>query len=150
MSVANGIALVAIFVWIGLVVAISFFEAPLGFRAPAGPPRMSPRRGRRVFATARTGEVIAAATLVIAVAVDPPPVAGIVAVAIAVVMLAVELLVVRLRRGLNAVLGAPDMPGGASTRPDTCPGFIRVEIIIPLEVARVAALAVGAGALLAM
>ena len=78
MSVANGIALVAIFVWIGLVVAISFFEAPLGFRAPAGPPRMSPRRGRRVFATARTGEVIAAATLVIAVAVDPPPVAGIV------------------------------------------------------------------------
>jgi hypothetical protein len=58
--------------------------------------------------------------------------------------------VVRLRRGLNAVLGAPDMSGGASTRPDTGPGYIPVEIIIPLEVARVAALAVGAGALLAM
>lgn len=108
-SATNGIALVAIFVWIAPVVAISFFEAPLGFRSTAGS-RMWPRRGRRVFATVRAGEVIAAVSLVIAAAVGPPPLAGIVAVAVTAVTLAVELLVVRLRRGLNAVLGAPDMP----------------------------------------
>ena len=88
-------------------------------------------------------------TLVIAVVVDSPPVAGIVAVAIAVVMLAVELLVVRLRRGLNAVPGPPAMPGGASTRPDTRAGFVPVEIVTSLEIAKLAALAVGAVALLA-
>ena len=88
----HGIALVPIFVWIGLVAAISFLEATLGgFRAALGEPRMWPRLGGRVFATARTGEVVAAVTLTIAVAGDPPPLSGIVAVAIAVVSLAFEM-----------------------------------------------------------
>jgi hypothetical protein len=64
-SAGNVIALVAIVVWIGLVVAISVLEAPLGFRAFRDQPRMWPRLGWRVFATARTGVVAAAVTLVI-------------------------------------------------------------------------------------
>jgi hypothetical protein len=134
----------------GLVVAISFLEAPLGFRAPRGQPRMRPRLGWRVFATARTGEVVAVVTVMIAAAVDPPPLAGIIAAAIAIVTLAVALRVERLRRRFDAVPGAPDSSGGTPTRPDTGPDYIPVEIIILLEVAKVAALAVGAGGLLAM
>jgi hypothetical protein len=41
------------------------------------------------------------------------------------------------------------MPGGASTRPDTRAGFVPVEIVTALEIAKLAAVAVGAGALLA-
>jgi hypothetical protein len=89
-------------------------------------------------------------TLLIAVAVDPPPLTGVVAVAIAVVMLAVEMRVQRPRRRFDAVGGAPDGAGDTPTRPDTGPGYVPVEIIMVLEVAKVAALAVGAGALLAM
>ena len=34
MSAASAVAIAAIFVWLGMVVAISFIEAPLKFRAP--------------------------------------------------------------------------------------------------------------------
>ena len=34
MSAADGIAVAVMFVWLGMVVAISFMEAPLKFRAP--------------------------------------------------------------------------------------------------------------------
>ena len=56
----------------------------------------------------------------------------------------------RLRRRFDAVGGAPDAARDTTKRPDTGPGYIPVEIIMVLEVAKVAALAVGAGALLAM
>ncbi|PJI51544.1 hypothetical protein CTI14_58250, partial [Methylobacterium radiotolerans] len=35
MAVATAVLVAAVFVWLGMVLAISFIEAPLKFRAPA-------------------------------------------------------------------------------------------------------------------
>ncbi len=49
MSPASGVAVAATFVWLGMVLAISFIEAPLKFRAPGVTLQIGLGIGRLVF-----------------------------------------------------------------------------------------------------
>ena len=49
MTAARGVAVAAVFVWLGMVVAISFIEAPLKFRAPGVTLPIGLGIGRLVF-----------------------------------------------------------------------------------------------------
>jgi hypothetical protein len=65
-NAAASAATAAVFTWLGMVVAISFIEAPLKFRAPEVTVRIGLGIGRLVFRALNTTEVILAAVLVIA------------------------------------------------------------------------------------
>lgn len=67
MDVASRIGIGAVFVWLGMVLAISFLEAPLKFRAPGITPQLGLGIGRLVFRALNVCElllaVVAAVTL---------------------------------------------------------------------------------------
>ncbi|WP_102142472.1 hypothetical protein [Mycobacterium hubeiense] len=100
------------FVWLGMVLAISFLEAPLKFRAPGVTLQIGLGIGRLVFRALNTVEVVLAVGIVIALAVSRPPVGFVVAFGVAVAALAVQLLAVRprLTRRSDAVLAGEDAP----------------------------------------
>jgi uncharacterized protein (UPF0548 family) len=93
-------------VWLGMVLAISFLEAPLKFRAPGVTLALGLGIGRLVFAALNRVEVMLAAVAVIWAALGQQPAGLVVAVAAAVVALVVQLLLVRpfLVRRSNRVL----------------------------------------------
>ncbi|KUN82489.1 hypothetical protein AQJ66_22015 [Streptomyces bungoensis] len=101
-----------VFVWLGMVLAISFLEAPLKFRAPGVTIPIGLGIGRLVFRALNAVEAALAAVVVVAVAVGGPP-AGITGLTAAVaVLLAVQLTVVRprLNRRSDRVLAGEDLP----------------------------------------
>jgi hypothetical protein len=65
MTAASSILLAVVFVWLGMVVAISFIEAPLKFRAPGVTLQIGLGIGRMVFRALNTVEVIFAVVLMI-------------------------------------------------------------------------------------
>lgn len=117
MSVSYAVATAVTFVWLGMVIAISFLEAPLKFRAPGITIPLGLGIGRLVFRALNAVEAGAAIVLIVcAVAggwVGQP--AGILAV-VAVVVLAVQLVGIRpaLNRRSDAVLAAGDADGPRS------------------------------------
>ncbi|MGX7697944.1 hypothetical protein [Gordonia polyisoprenivorans] len=117
MSVSYAVATAVIFVWLGMVIAISFLEAPLKFRAPGITIPMGLGIGRLVFRALNAVEAGAAIVLIVcAVAggwVGQP--AGILAVAV-VVVLAVQLVGIRpaLNRRSDEVLATGDADGPRS------------------------------------
>jgi hypothetical protein len=145
MTAGASIAVAAIFVWLGMVMAISFIEAPLKFRAPGVTPQIGLGIGRLVFRVLNTVETILAITLVIALAVGPPRPVVVVAVLLAVMTLAAQLLAVRprLHRRSNAVLAGPEAPNGSSSRSRAHYAYVALDIV------KVVALAVGGALLLA-
>lgn len=100
------------FVWLGMVLAISFLEAPLKFRAPGVTIPIGLGIGRLVFRALNATEAVLAAVLVATLAGGgaPAPVAG--AAAAAVAVLAVQLAAVRpaLSRRSDRVLAGEDAP----------------------------------------
>jgi hypothetical protein len=106
------VAVAAAFVWFGMVLAISFLEAPLKFRAPGVSLRIGLGIGRLVFRALNIVEAVLAAAILAAVAADPPPARAIVPLAVAIAVLAAQLLVVRplLNRRSDAVLAGRDAP----------------------------------------
>jgi hypothetical protein len=100
------------FVWLGMVLAISFLEAPLKFRAPGVTIPIGLGIGRIVFRALNGVEAVLAAAVVVAVAVGGAPVSVIVLAAIAVVVLLVQLGVVRprLNRRSDRVLAGEVLP----------------------------------------
>ena len=143
MSAALAVAVAIVFVWLGMVVAISFIEAPLKFRAPNVTLQIGLGIGRLVFRALNTIEAVFAVILVIALVVGKPSTLATVAVSVAIVMLAAQLVAVRpaLNRRSNAVLAARtgEAPQGRS----------RVHYVyVALEVVKVVALIVGGVALL--
>jgi len=105
-------AVAAIFVWLGMVLAISFLEAPLKFRAPGVTLQIGVGIGRLVFRALNTVEALLAVGILIALVAGHPPVGFIVAFAIVVVGLLVQLLGVRprLKRRSDAVLAGQNAP----------------------------------------
>jgi hypothetical protein len=93
-STAAAIAVALTFVWLGMVLAISFLEAPLKFRAPGVTLPVGLGIGRLVFRALNCGEAVLAA--------------GITGAAFAVALLAARLGLVRPRpnRRASQVLGA--------------------------------------------
>jgi hypothetical protein len=112
MSTGTAIAVALTFVWLGMVLAISFLEAPLKFRAPNVTLQIGLGIGRLVFRALNTAEV-AFALVIGAIVVAGPTRAGVtVAVAVAVAALAVQLVAVRpaLTRRADRVLAGSDGP----------------------------------------
>jgi hypothetical protein len=98
--------------WLGMVLAISFLEAPLKFRAPGVDLRTGLAIGRLVFRALNRVEAVLAVVLVVALLTGDPGVVAGVAGASAVVVLAVQLVLVRpaLTRRSDAVLAGADGP----------------------------------------
>lgn len=75
MSGADSVAVAVIVGWLGTVVAISFLEAPLKFRAPDVTLQIGLGIGRVVFRALNIAEAVLAAAVVVAVIVGSPPAA---------------------------------------------------------------------------
>ncbi|ORA10077.1 hypothetical protein [Mycobacterium arosiense] len=110
MSTGTAFAVALTFVWLGMVLAISFLEAPLKFRAPNVTLQIGLGIGRLVFRALNTVEV-AFALVIGAIVVAGPTRAG-VTVAVAVAALAIQLVAVRpaLTRRADKVLAGSDGP----------------------------------------
>ncbi|MFH5228644.1 hypothetical protein [Antrihabitans spumae] len=139
MSLGSAIGAAAMFVWLGMVIAISFLEAPLKFRAPGVTVPIGLGVGQLVFRALNTAEVILAVTVVVAGAVDRPPVVVVVAVAIVVTALCAQLLGVkpRLARRSEAVLAGQQAPRSGAHH-----------VYVVFEVVKVIALSAGGMAIL--
>jgi hypothetical protein len=111
-STGPAIAVALIFVWLGMVLAISFLEAPLKFRAPNVTLQIGLGIGRLVFRALNTVEVGLALVILAIVVSGPMPVRITVAYAVALVALAVQLITVRprLTRRSDQVLAGLDAP----------------------------------------
>jgi hypothetical protein len=112
MSAAPAVAVAFTFVWLGMVLAISFLEAPLKFRAPGVSLQVGLGIGRLVFRALNAVEVILAVAIVGALAAGSAPAPATVAIAAAIVTLLAQLLLVRprLARRSDAVLAGQDAP----------------------------------------
>jgi hypothetical protein len=114
-SADSAVAVAVTFLWLGMIGAISFLEAPLKFRAPNVTLPIGLGIGRLVFRALNAVEVVfAVAILVVIVAGHPPMrvVRVVVALGIALVALAVQLLAVRprLNRRTDKVLAGLEAP----------------------------------------
>jgi hypothetical protein len=104
-SFAASTGVAATFVWLGMVVAISFLEAPLKFRAPGLTLAVGLGIGRIVFRALNVAELILAVVVIVAMAGGSRRSASILF-GLAVITLIAQLTVVRprLRRRTDAVL----------------------------------------------
>jgi len=101
------------FVWLGMVLAISFLEAPLKFRAPGVTIPIGLGIGRIVFRALNRVEAVLALAVIAAVATGGPDAPVIAFTAVAVVVLAAQLAVVRPRlnqRSDRVLSGADPAP----------------------------------------
>jgi hypothetical protein len=106
------LATAASFVWLGMVLAISFLEAPLKFRAPGVTRQIGLSIGRLVFRALNSAELLLASVLASAVVIEMPT-ARIVLVAITpIVALAVQIALIRpsLGRRSDRVLASENVP----------------------------------------
>lgn len=138
MNTASAITVAVTFVWLGMVLAISFLEAPLKFHAPNVTLQIGLGIGRLVFRALNTVEVVFALVLLAIVLSGPMQARIAVAFAVAFLMLAIQLIAVRprLTRRSDDVLAGNEGPRS------------RVHYVyVGLEVVKVAAL-IAAGILL--
>ncbi|WP_313675463.1 hypothetical protein [Mycolicibacterium sp.] len=100
------LAAAAIFLWLGMVLAISFLEAPLKFRAPGVTIQIGLGIGRLVFRALNICEVALAAVALVGVVLGGAPVSVFVALGVAVAALGAQVVGVRpaLTRRSDAVL----------------------------------------------
>jgi hypothetical protein len=120
MNGPHSVAAATTFLWLGMVLAISFLEAPLKFRAPGVTVRIGLGIGRLVFRALNAIECVLVVVLGAAMLIDAPDTAAIVPLAAAGLILAVQLLIVRprLARRSDAVLAGDE---NASARGRTSP-----------------------------
>lgn len=140
MSAGDALAVAATFVWLGMVLAISFLEAPVKFRAPGVTVPLGLGIGRLVFRALNAAEVALAVVLAVGLVAGDPRAGAVVALAVAAVVLVVQLVGVRpaLTRRSNAVLAGQDAP-----RSHAHHGYVALEVV------KVAALVTGGVLLLA-
>jgi hypothetical protein len=102
----------AAFMWLGMVVAISFLEAPLKFRAPGVSVRIGLGIGRLVFAALNRVEIVLLLAVAGALLAGPRPAPVLAAASVTAALLAVQLAVVRpvLTRRSNRVLAGEELP----------------------------------------
>lgn len=138
-----GLAVAAVFTWLGMVLAISFLEAPLKFRAPGITLQLGLGIGRLVFRALNICEVLLAAVALSAVVLGRPPAAAAAAVAVAVAALGAQVVAVRpaLTRRSDAVLADAGVAGAGRSRAHL--------FYVGFELVKVVALLVGGVLLLA-
>ena len=112
MSAPSAVAVAVVFVWLGMVAAISFVESPLKFRAPGVTLQIGLGIGRLVFRALNGCELVFAAVLIGAFVVEPPSLGAAVAAGVAVATLVAQMVIVRprLTRRSDAVLAGSDGP----------------------------------------
>ncbi len=134
MRLAHAVAIAVVFVWLGMVLAISFLEAPLKFRAPNVTLQIGLGIGRLVFRALNTAEVVLAIVVLVATIARPPSTGIAVALAIVFAALALQIGAVRprLNRRSDRVLAGLSEEGAPRSR-----GHY---IYIGLEAVKVAAL----------
>lgn len=142
MSTAPAVAAAAVLIWLGMVLAISFVEAPLKFRAPGITVPLGLGIGRIVFRALNGIEVVLAAVAAIALSIGPAPSAAAVTVAAGAALLLVQIVAIRptLSRRSDAVLAAAD--------PDAVPRSHAHLWYVAAETLKVVALVVGGWLLL--
>lgn len=128
------------FTWLGMVLAISFLEAPLKFRAPDVTLRIGLGIGRVVFRALNWVEMVLAVVLTVAVvSSDDVPAAVLVAGIVVLVVLVVQLAAVRpvLNRRSDRVLAGEDGPRSRAHL-----GYVAAELVkvAALTVSGIAAL----------
>jgi hypothetical protein len=128
------------FVWLGMVLAISFLEAPLKFRAPEVTLRIGLGIGRLVFRALNIVEAGFAAALIVAIVAGHAPALAVTAAVMVIALLIVQLAAVRprLTRRSDRILAGQDAPRSRSHY-----------AYIALETAKVIALIVTGALLLA-
>jgi hypothetical protein len=143
MNTASSVAVAAIFVWLGMVLAISFLEAPMKFRAPGVTMPIGLGIGRLVFRALNTIEAVLAVVVLAALTQGGAPGSAITAVAVAVLALCAQLLAVRprLRRRSDVVLAGSGAASASRSRAHYA--------YLALEIVKVVGLIVGGVALLA-
>ncbi|MEV0979472.1 hypothetical protein [Streptomyces sp. NPDC049915] len=111
-AVPAAVAGAAVFTWLGMVLAISFLEAPLKFRAPGVTVALGLGIGRLVFRALNLAEAVLAVAVVVAVAVGSPSAAIVTLTAVAVALLVVQLTAVRpvLNRRSDRILAGEEAP----------------------------------------
>jgi hypothetical protein len=106
------VAAAATLVWLGMVLAISFLEAPLKFRAEGLELRVGLAIGRIVFRALNIAEVLWAVVIAVCLTIAGPSGSLVVLAAVTAVLLALQLLWVRprLNRRSARVLAGHDAP----------------------------------------
>jgi len=139
MSAGPAIATALTFVWLGMVLAISFLEAPLKFRAPGVTLQIGLSIGRLVFRALNSAEVLIAVGIAVALGFSHPRTGIIVTFALAFVALIAQLVGVRprLTRRSDAVLAGTNGPRSHAHY-----------VYVALEALKVIALVVGGNLLL--
>lgn len=112
MDTTSAVAVAATFTWLGMVLAISFLEAPIKFRAPGVTLPIGLGIGRLVFRALNTAEVCLAVVIAAAIVLDPRDDAAFVALGVAALALVLQLVAVRpvLTRRSDAVLAGAEGP----------------------------------------
>lgn len=112
MSPGPAVEVAVAFIWLGMVLALSFLEAPLKFRAPNVTLQIGLSIGRVVFRALNTVEVGFALVISAIVVSGPTPARVAAAFAVAVGALAVQVIAVRprLTRRSDQVLAGSDGP----------------------------------------
>ncbi len=121
-----------VFIWLGMVLAISFLEAPLKFRAPGVTIQLGLGIGRLVFRALNMCEVLLAAAALVAAVLGRPPAGAMVALGVAVAALGVQVVMVRpaLTRRSDAVLAdASVAQSGRSHAHVVYVGFEAVKVV---------------------
>ena len=139
-ELAVRVAAAATLIWLGMVLAISFIEAPLKFRAEGLDLKVGLAIGRIVFRALNLVEVIWAVVIAVCLVIGRPSAFAIALAALTAVLLAVQLLWVRprLNQRTAKVLAGHDAPRSRAHR-----------AYIGLEVLKLAALVTLGTALLA-
>ena len=112
MSTGSAIVVAVTFVWLGMVLAISFLEAPLKFRAPNVTLQIGLGIGRLVFRALNTVEAGFAVVILAIAATGALPARIVVALSLALAALVIQLIAVRprLTRRSDQVLAGLDAP----------------------------------------
>ncbi|HVQ51670.1 MAG TPA: hypothetical protein VMS92_16620 [Mycobacterium sp.] len=112
MQAASAVAVAAAFVWLGMVLAVSFIETPLKFRAPGVTLQIGLGIGRLVFRALNACELALGAVVLGCFVIRPPGIGAAIAAAVAVLTLLVQVFVVRprLTRRSDTVLAGEDGP----------------------------------------
>lgn len=139
MATGGAVAGAAAFTWLGMVLAISFLEAPLKFRAPEVSVRIGLGIGRLVFRALNAVEAVLAVVVVAAGAVTGRP-AVLAAASVAALLLVVQVAAVRppLNRRTERVLAGHDAPRSRAHLAYVAVELVKVVALVLLGVAALA------------
>lgn len=139
MDVSARVAAATIFVWLGMVLAISFLEAPLKFRAPGVTLRIGLGIGRLIFRALNTLELLFAVVICAVLFTHHIPDSLNIAITVAIGALLLQLVVIRplLSRRTTEVL-----EGDEGERSRAHFGYVALEVVkvVALVVAGIAVL----------